>query len=241
MLDLKVLRDDPDAVRHSQTARGEDPSLVDAALAADEQRRTAIAAYEQLRAEQKALGKQVASAQGEGKQALLARTKELSGQVKLAEAAARDAEEALSDRAASTLEHGRERRPGRWRRRLHRPRPRRGLPAISRQRVSSRVTTSTSVSCSAPSMSSAARRYPVRGSSTSTGPGALSGARAHQRCGAAGGGRWLHSDGDAGAGQASGDGGNRLPGSGRGERLPPRTGRLLPRRNVRGVAGGLPL
>ena len=60
MLDLKSLRDDPDAVRRSQTARGEDPSLVDAALAADERRRAAIAGYEALRAEQKSLGKQVA-------------------------------------------------------------------------------------------------------------------------------------------------------------------------------------
>ncbi len=96
MLDLKILRDDPDAVRRSQSARGEDPSLVDAALAADEQRRSSIAGYERLRSEQKSLGKQVASAQGDEKQALLARTKELSGQVKVAEASARAAEEALS-------------------------------------------------------------------------------------------------------------------------------------------------
>lgn len=96
MLDLKVLRDTPDAVRHSQTARGEDPSLVDAALAADEARRAAISVFESLRSEQKTLGKQVATTQGDAKQALLARTKELSAQVKQAEASARDAETSLN-------------------------------------------------------------------------------------------------------------------------------------------------
>ena len=69
---------------------------MDAALAADERRRGAIAGYEALRAEQKSLGKQVASAQGDEKQALLTRTKELSTRVKEAELAAREAEEQLA-------------------------------------------------------------------------------------------------------------------------------------------------
>jgi seryl-tRNA synthetase len=96
VLDLRLLREDPDAVRHSQTARGEDAGLVDAALAADERRRATIVAFEELRSEQKSLGKQVATAQGDDKQQLLARTKELSTRVKAAEGAVREAEEALS-------------------------------------------------------------------------------------------------------------------------------------------------
>ena len=48
--------------------------MVDRALEADQRRRDAIADFEGLRAEQKLLGKQVARAQGEEKQALLART-----------------------------------------------------------------------------------------------------------------------------------------------------------------------
>lgn len=92
MLDLRLLRDDPDSVRQSQVARGEDPALVDAALTADEERRAAIVTFEGLRSEQKALGKQVAGASGEDKQALLVRTKDLSSQVKDAEASVRDAE-----------------------------------------------------------------------------------------------------------------------------------------------------
>ena len=95
MLDLKLLRDDPDAVRRSQVARGEDPDLVDAALAADEQRRASIVRFEELRAEQKAIGKLVAGADSEQKQQLLATTKELAGQVRDAEYAVRQAEERL--------------------------------------------------------------------------------------------------------------------------------------------------
>ncbi len=53
MIDLKLLREDPDAVRRSQQSRGEDPSLVDALLAADAARRDAISTADTLRAEQK--------------------------------------------------------------------------------------------------------------------------------------------------------------------------------------------
>ncbi len=88
MIDPKLLRTDPDLVRRSQEARGESVELVDALVAADEARRAAIAAFENLRAEQKDLGKQVARAQGEEKAAVLARTRELAAQVKAAQAAA---------------------------------------------------------------------------------------------------------------------------------------------------------
>ncbi len=81
MIDPKLLRTDPDRVRRSQIARGDDPSVVDELVAADESRRHAIAAHESLRAEQKGLGKQIARASGEEKAALLARTKEIAGQV----------------------------------------------------------------------------------------------------------------------------------------------------------------
>ena len=76
MIDVKLLRSNPDLVRGSQRARGESESLVDDLLAADEARRNAIAQYEELRAEQKELGKRVARAAGEERRALLERTKE---------------------------------------------------------------------------------------------------------------------------------------------------------------------
>ena len=88
MIDIKLLRDNPDLVKASQRTRGEDESVVDAILEADATRRAGLTAYEQARAEQKTLGKEVARAQGEEKQQLLARTKELAAQVKANEAAA---------------------------------------------------------------------------------------------------------------------------------------------------------
>ncbi|MBC7632190.1 serine--tRNA ligase [Aeromicrobium sp.] len=87
MIDARILRQDPDAVRAAQQRRGEPTELVDELISADEARRSSIAAYEAVRAEQKNLGKLIAKAQGDEKQQLLTRTKELSQQVKDAEAA----------------------------------------------------------------------------------------------------------------------------------------------------------
>ena len=85
MIDVKLLRENPDLVRASQKARGESTSLVDEVLAADEVRRTAIVEFEALRAEQNTLSKSVGAAKGDEKSALLERAKTLSAQVKEAE------------------------------------------------------------------------------------------------------------------------------------------------------------
>ena len=95
MIDLKLLRDDPDRVRASQQARGEDAALVDAVLAADERRRAAVLRYDTVRGEQKTLGKAVALAKDAEKQALLTRAKDLSAEVKEAEADQGAADDAL--------------------------------------------------------------------------------------------------------------------------------------------------
>ncbi|WP_432544111.1 serine--tRNA ligase [Kineococcus sp. SYSU DK002] len=87
MIDLRLLRDEPDVVRASQRARGEDEAAVDRVLDLDARRRTAIAEFEQLRAEQKSRGKEVAAAKGEEKQKVLAGVRELAERVKAAEAA----------------------------------------------------------------------------------------------------------------------------------------------------------
>ncbi len=94
MIDPRRLREDPDRIRAAQAKRGLSDAVVDEALAADGDRRRAIADFEAKRAEQKSLGKQVAQAVGEEKQALLTRTRELSAQVKEAEAAQAEAERA---------------------------------------------------------------------------------------------------------------------------------------------------
>ncbi len=93
MLDVRELRADPDRARASQRSRGADPALVDALLAADDDRRGALTAFEQTRAEQKSLGRDVAGARGDERTALLARTKDLSGRVKELQA---DADEAAA-------------------------------------------------------------------------------------------------------------------------------------------------
>lgn len=95
MIDLRVLRDDPDAVRTSQRARGDDVDLVDHVLAADAERRAALAGFEQARAGQKAGGKLVSQASGDDRAALVARSRELSQRVKSLQADADAAAERL--------------------------------------------------------------------------------------------------------------------------------------------------
>ena len=90
MIDLAALRQDPEAFKQSQAARGESVELVDQVITADAARRTALGEFESLRANQKAIGTQVAKATGDEKQALLGQTKTLSDQVKAAENALRE-------------------------------------------------------------------------------------------------------------------------------------------------------
>ena len=92
MIDLKVLRDNPDAVKHSQKVRGEDPAIVDQLLIADTASRAAITEFETLRAEQNTLSKAVGSAKGDEKTALLENAKALANQVKAADAKRGEAE-----------------------------------------------------------------------------------------------------------------------------------------------------
>ncbi len=92
MIDLKVLRDTPDVVRHSQKVRGEDVAVVDQLLDADVKSRAAISEFETLRAEQNALSKSVGAAKGDEKNALLENAKELANRVKAADSKRSDLE-----------------------------------------------------------------------------------------------------------------------------------------------------
>jgi seryl-tRNA synthetase len=113
VIDIKLLRDDPDRVRASQQARGEDPGIVDAILAADERRRSSLGEYESLRAEQKSVSKDVGAAMAafqkakkagdedaahleQAAQAARTRASHLSDQVKGLESVASEAEEELT-------------------------------------------------------------------------------------------------------------------------------------------------
>ena len=92
MIDLKILRENPDLIRQSQRARGADVDLVDTAITADQHRRNAIVEFERVRAEQNALSKSIGGAKGDEKNTLLAKAKELAAAVKEADAKRAEAE-----------------------------------------------------------------------------------------------------------------------------------------------------
>lgn len=80
-------------MRASQRARGEDVALVDALLSADERRRSSGVRFDELRAEQKQLGKLIPKASGDEKAELLKKASQLAADVKAADAE-RDAADA---------------------------------------------------------------------------------------------------------------------------------------------------
>ena len=96
MIDVKLLRENPDLVRASQRARGEDPGLVDELLDADAARRSAVSAADNLRAEQKVLSRDIARSGQEEKAGLLETAKLNSARVKAAEVEQAEAEKAFT-------------------------------------------------------------------------------------------------------------------------------------------------
>jgi len=95
VIDLRALRDDPDRFRASQSKRGEDPGVVDVVLAADERRRAAVTAADELRARSNVASKSIQGASPDERPALIDAAKTLKDQVKAAEADEVDADAAL--------------------------------------------------------------------------------------------------------------------------------------------------
>jgi len=98
MLDLRLIRSDPAAVRAGLARRGDvDPGAVDAVLALDAERRSATEAAETLRARQKQDARTVAAAQKAGEDAgpAIAAARELAEAVKARTAQAADADRRL--------------------------------------------------------------------------------------------------------------------------------------------------
>ena len=93
MIDLKALRENPEAFKASQKARGEDAGIVDKLLKADDVRREAIVEFEKLRAEQNILSKSVGAAKASEKEKLLESAKELASSVKAADTKRAEAED----------------------------------------------------------------------------------------------------------------------------------------------------
>jgi seryl-tRNA synthetase len=103
MLDLRLIRRDPDGVRAALARRGDEGRL-DEVLRLDQEWRVATTTAEQLRAEQKTASEQIAQAKRSGEDAgpLLERMREMSGEVKTHTERAREAEERLQE-ALTTL------------------------------------------------------------------------------------------------------------------------------------------
>ncbi len=110
MIDPQILRTDPDRLRESQRRRGESVELIDDLIASDVAKREAQTRFDELRNEQKLLGKQIGPLQGALKKAdddaakakaqaevddLMAQAQTLAEQVKAADAAATAAGETL--------------------------------------------------------------------------------------------------------------------------------------------------
>lgn len=104
VIDINLLRENPELFRESQRKRGADVTLVDQILEADTTRRSSISEFETLRAEQKSFGKKVAQASGDEKQALLAEVKELADRVAAAKSTA-DAAQEKQDELLLTIEN----------------------------------------------------------------------------------------------------------------------------------------
>lgn len=90
-----MVRENPEIVRQSQIARGDDPAIVDQILEADTLRRSTLGEFESLRAQQKSIGKDVAKAKGDDRTALLEQTKTLAAEVKRLQGVAEEASSTL--------------------------------------------------------------------------------------------------------------------------------------------------
>lgn len=92
MIDIRYVRDNPEAAKASQRARGADEALVDELLTADETRRSTLQVAEDTRAQQKALSRTVGQASPEERPTILAQAQELSAKVKQLEEKASEAD-----------------------------------------------------------------------------------------------------------------------------------------------------
>jgi seryl-tRNA synthetase len=97
VIDSNLLRENPDAIKASQRARGNDETIVDEAVKADATWRKCLQEYEGLRAEQNAAAKLVGGASKEDRPALIAAGQVLAEKVKAALEIANAAEVHLNE------------------------------------------------------------------------------------------------------------------------------------------------
>ncbi|MGZ4131531.1 MAG: serine--tRNA ligase [Actinomycetota bacterium] len=101
MLDIKLIREDPEPFR-AALARRNLESAVDELLAADERRRSLTAQVDELRAAQNRASKAIGGAQGDEKRALIAEVGAVSARLKELEPELADADAALASLLAAT-------------------------------------------------------------------------------------------------------------------------------------------
>jgi len=101
MLDIKLIREDPEPFRTALARRGL-AERVDELLAADERRRQLTGRVEELRAEQNRASKAIGRASGDEKRTLIGEVAKVSAELKEFEPELAEAETALTLLLAST-------------------------------------------------------------------------------------------------------------------------------------------
>jgi seryl-tRNA synthetase len=93
MLDIKLIREQPEIVREGLRRKNDDPTLVDALLAVDEQRRALIKEVEALKAERNAVSKEISKMKDPAeREAKITAMRQLGDRIDALEGQTRDAE-----------------------------------------------------------------------------------------------------------------------------------------------------
>ena len=95
MVDLKLIREQPDLFKAALRKKRADPGLVDRALEADRRRREIVQQVETLRAAQNRASQEIPKLTGAAREARIAEMKQIAAQVKALEPALQDADAAL--------------------------------------------------------------------------------------------------------------------------------------------------
>ncbi|MGH2349389.1 MAG: serine--tRNA ligase, partial [bacterium] len=96
MLDLKLIRDNPEFVKAGVRKKGRDPGLVDIVLGIDRRRREQLQEVEHLRAEQNRASGEIAKLQGADKAARITQMRDVSTRLKILEPVLKEVEEELT-------------------------------------------------------------------------------------------------------------------------------------------------
>jgi seryl-tRNA synthetase len=95
MLDIKLIREEPEKVREALTNRNEDPQVVDRVLEKDEKRRSILVEKEQLQARRNELSKQVPKASADERGALIEESKSIGPRIAELDRETNEVEETL--------------------------------------------------------------------------------------------------------------------------------------------------